>query len=135
LPITLIGHRSDPIVSYIKGCHFINTQFGIDSFHDWEAHHYFLCICDGQDKFLFGALQAFLGWKLMLYDVCFTNPGSKVGAWDRTIHRSTLRSNSQLCIVQLGYSDTRSYLILILLLLILAPPISECQLADHSHWS
>jgi len=27
------------LLLYVKCCPFINKQFGIDSFHDWEGHH------------------------------------------------------------------------------------------------
>jgi len=36
--ITLIGHNSEPSLSYIEGCHSINKQFSIDPLLDCESH-------------------------------------------------------------------------------------------------
>jgi len=41
-----------------------------------------LCISEGQDTFILGALQAFFGCDFMFLDEFFTNLGSKVVAWD-----------------------------------------------------
>jgi len=45
-PVSMVDHFLcilDKTILYIKGCRSINKQFSIDSFLDWEGHHW-VCI-------------------------------------------------------------------------------------------
>jgi len=44
-------------------------------------------------KTLGTTLQAFIGWDSGVFDILFTNPGPKIGAWELTTDSSILISN------------------------------------------
>jgi len=68
LPISSIGHNSNPILSYIKGCRSIHKQFSIDSFLDWEGHHWVFTHALSSNSHTFFRPQH-RTWKLTLQQV------------------------------------------------------------------